>query len=340
MLRMKNWTFEEIMGHVRGGTLAPVYVLMGEEGYFIDRITELILEVAVKEEERDFNRTVLWGGEVTLGDVLNAARRYPLMGDRQVVVVREGQHLKEIEKLTAYVKKPLGSTVLVINYKYKTLDRRRTLAAAVEANGVLFESRKLAEYHLTGFITGLVKGYGLAIEPKGAQMLVDYVGNDLARLEKEVEKLRILLPAGKKTVTAEMVEANVGVSREYNNFELLRAVVARDGLKAQRIARYFGANPKGNPIQGTLPVLFNYFANLVLCHYTADRTERGLMEALGLRQLFQAKDYMTGLHQYTAGQAVRAIEYIRLTDARSKGVGNVSTADEELLKELLYRILH
>jgi DNA polymerase-3 subunit delta len=314
---------------------------MGEEPYFIDRITSLILELAIPEEEKDFNQTILYGADVNAGTVLNAARRFPMMAERQVVVVREAQHIKDMEMLTPYAKKPLASTILVINYKYKTLDRRRTFAAAVDTHGVLFEAKKVPEYHLTGFITNFLKERSISIDSKAAQMLADALGNDLGRLDKELEKLRLLLPdKASKRITPELVEQNVGISKEYNNFELLRAVIARNTFKAYTIARYFGENPKNNPIQATLPVLFNFFANLIICHYAADRSERGLMEALGFRQSFQVKDYLSGLHSFSAMQSVHAIENIRLTDARSKGVENISVPDHDLLRELLYRILH
>ncbi|MDR3129416.1 MAG: DNA polymerase III subunit delta [Tannerellaceae bacterium] len=337
---MKNHSFETITADLKDGRFAPLYVLVGEEPYFIDRITDLILEVALPEHDKDFNQTILYGADVTAGDVLNAARRFPMMAERQVVVVREAQHLKDIEMLTAYAKKPLASTILVINYKYKTLDKRRTFSAAVDTNGILFESRKITDYHLPGFITTLLKGYHTSIDAKAAQMLSDFVGNDLGRLDKELDKLRILLPPKAKHITAELVEQNVGISKEYNNFELLRAVITRNNLRAHTIARYFAANPKNNPIQATLAVLFNFFSNLIVCHYAPDQSEQGLMAALSLRQSFQVKDYLTGLYNYSAGQAVHTIEYIRLTDARSKGVDNVSTPDHQLLSELLYRILH
>jgi DNA polymerase-3 subunit delta len=336
---MKNPSFETITDEIRHKRFAPVYVLMGEEPYFIDTITNRLLEESIAEEDRDFNQTILYGADVSAGDVLNAARRYPMMAEKQLVVVREAQHIKDIETLSGYAKNPLESTILVLNYKYKVLDRRKALASAVDAKGVLFESKKISDYQLTGFITTLLKEHKTTIEAKAAQMLADYVGNDLTRLEKEVNKLRILLNE-KKNISAEMVEANVGISKEYNNFELLRAIITRNSIRAYTITKYFNVAPKNNPIQATLAVLFNYFANLVICHYTPDRTEQGLMSALALRQSFQVKDYLTGMRYYSARQSVEAIAHIRITDARSKGVGNISAGDGELLKELLYRIFH
>ncbi|MDR3137939.1 MAG: DNA polymerase III subunit delta [Tannerellaceae bacterium] len=336
---MKNLTFESIVADIKHRKFATVYILMGEEAYFIDAITTLLLEEVVKSEDKDFNQIVLYGGDVSVGDVLNAVRRYPVMAERQLVVVREAQQLKDIETLAGYVKKPLESTILVLNYKYKVLDRRKMLASAAEANGVLFESKKVPEYQLVGFIHTLLKGYGIEIEAKASQMLADHIGNDLTRLGKEVGKLRMLLKE-EKTIRAETVEAHVGISKEYNNFELLRAIIQRNNKRAYTIAKYFSHTPKNNPIQATLAVLFNYFSNLICCHYAEDRTEGGLMTALGFRQSFQVKDYVTGMRNYSAKQVVEAIDAIRVADGRSKGVDNNSVEDGELLKELIYRILH
>ena len=334
-------TYEGICQDIRSKKFAPVYVLMGDEPFFIDQITDLLLENVLDESERDFNQVMLYGADIDAVTIINAARRFPMMSKYQLIVVREAQLVRDIEVLVNYVKKPLMSTVLVLNYKYKTLDRRKSLATAADKVGVLFESKKIPDYKMPAFITSLMQQRSIGVDGKAAQMLADFLGNNLSRLSKELDKLVLLLPEnGAKRITPELVEQNVGISKEYNNFELLKAIATKDVLKANRIAQYFEKNPKNNPIQATLPVLFNYFSNLLICYYAKDRSENGLMAALGLRGAFQVKDYVLGMRNYPAMKVFNIIHDIRITDARSKGVDNSSASDAELLKELLYKILH
>lgn len=337
----KENTFEEITRDIVAKKFQPVYILMGEEPFFMDRITDLLLENVLSESEKDFNQMIMYGADTDAAMIINAARRFPMMSEYQLVVVREAQLVRDIELLTNYVKNPLKSTVLVINYKYKTLDRRKTLAAATDKAGILFESKKIPDYKMPAFIVSFMQQRSIGIDPKAAQMLSDFLGNDLSRLSKELDKLTLILPEkAPKRITPELIEQNIGISKEYNNFELIKALAIRDVLKANRIAQYFEKNPKSNPIQMTLPVIFNFFSNLLICYYTKDRSETGLMTALGLRGTFQVKDYMTGLRNYPAMKVFNLIGDIRNTDARSKGVENTSASDADLLKELLYKILH
>ena len=337
----KEYTFDEICRDIKAKHFAPIYVLMGEEPFFIDKITDLLLENVLEESEKDFNQLIFYGADTDGIQILNAARRFPMMSRYQLVVVREAQLIRDIEILSNYAKQPLESTVLVINYKYKTLDRRKTLAAAVDKNGVLFESKKVPDYKMPAFITSILQQRSLGIEPKAAQMLSDFLGNDLNRLDKELDKLAIIMPEkGLKRVTPELVEENIGISKEYNNFELVKALSVRDVLKANRIIYYFEKNPKNNPIQVTLPVLFNYFSNLLICYYTKERSEAGIMAALGLRASFQVRDYLTGMRNYSAMKVFNIIHEIRMADAHSKGLDVTAPDDGEILKELLYKILH
>lgn len=337
----KEYTFEGICRDIKDKKYAPVYILMGDEPFFMDKITDLLIENVVGEAEKDFNQTILYGADVDAAQVINAARRFPMMSDYQLIVVREAQMIRDIEQLAYYVKKPLTQTVLVVNYKYKTLDRRKMLASAAEANGILFESKKIPDYKMPAFITSLMQQRNISIDPKSIQMLSDFLGNDLVRLDKELDKLVLLLPVNApKRITPELIEQNIGISKEFNNFELLKAVSAKDVLKANRIIQYFEKNPKNNPIQVTLPILFNYFSNLLICYYSKDRSEQGLMSALGFHTSFQIKDYTAGMRNYTAMKVFNLISDIRTTDARSKGVGNPSASDGDILKELIYKILH
>lgn len=337
----KEVTYESICKEITDHQFSPVYVLMGEEPYFIDRITDLLIANVLQEEERDFNQTVFYGADTDAVSVINAARRFPMMSAYQLVVVKEAQLMRDIEQLVAYVKQPLSSTVLVIDYKYKTLDRRKSLASLVEKKGVIFESKKIPDYKMPAFITSVLQQRSLTIDPKAAQMLSDFLGNDLNRLAKELDKLAIIMAqTGLKRVTPELVEKNIGISKEYNNFELLRAIAMKDVLKANRIAQYFEKDPKNNPLQPTLAVLFNYFSNLLIGYYSKDKSESGLMVAMGLKSSFQLKDYLTGMKHYTAMRVFLSIGEIRKADARSKGVDNSSASDSDILKELLYKIMH
>jgi DNA polymerase-3 subunit delta len=337
----KEQSFEEICRDIKARKFAPIYMLMGEEPFFIDRITDLLIETVLTESERDFNQMIMYGADTDAAMIYNAARRFPMMSEYQLVVVREAQLVRDIEVLSNYVKSPLQSTILVVNYKYKTLDGRKSLAVNSDKIGILFDSKKIPDYRMPAFITSFLQERATGIDTKSAQMLADFLGNDLNRLSKELDKLAILLPPnGTKRITPELIEQNIGISKEYNNFELLKAIATKDVLKANRIIRYFEKNPKNNPIQVTLPVLFNYFSNLLICYYSNDRSENGLMNALGLRSSFQVKDYQLGLKNFTAMKVFNLISDIRTADARSKGVENTSLTDADILQELLYRILH
>ena len=338
----KEFTYEEICREIKSRTFYPVYFLMGEEPYFIDRITDLLLNTVLKEDELDFNRIILYGADTEATDVLNAARRFPMMSDYQLVVVREAQLIDKLDLLTNYVKNPLNSTILVINYKYKTLDRRKALALAIEKNGILFESKKIPDYKMADYIAQTMRQRSIETDGKAAQMLADFLGNDLDVLNKELDKLLIMLADNPvKRITPELIERNVGISKDFNNFEFQSAIVNKQVQKANRIAQYFERNPKNHPIQATLPVLFNYFSNLLICHYSLDKSDTSIMKTLGLRHPIQVKDYQTGLRNFSATKVFTIIHEIRLSDARSKGVDATSSlTDGDILKELLYKILH
>ncbi|MDR2809918.1 MAG: DNA polymerase III subunit delta [Tannerellaceae bacterium] len=341
MAKKEEHTFEKISEAIKAKKFVPVYLLIGEEPFFIDRITDLLIENVLDDSERDFNQTILYGADTDVAAIFNAARRFPMMAERQLVVVREAQLIRDIEMLANYVKNPLHSTVLVINYKYKTLDSKKALSIASDKMGVLFESKKIPDYRIPAFITSFLQSRATGIDSKSAQMLADYLGNDLSRLCKELDKLAILLPdTSPKRITPELIEQNIGISKEFNNFELLKAIATKDVLKSNRIIQYFEKNPKNNPIQVTLPVLFNYFSNLLICHYSADRSEHGLMLTLGLRFDSQVKDYMLGMKNYSAMKVFSLIRDIRTAEARSKGIENASLTDGYIMKELLYKILH
>ena len=333
-------TYEGIARDLKNRIYKPVYYLMGEESYYIDRISDYIAQTVLTEEEKEFNQTILYGSEVDVATIINTAKRYPMMSEYQVVIVKEAQNVKKIEELSYYMQKPLTSTILVICHKHGVLDRRKKLAAEVEKIGVLFESKKIKDSQLPGFISSYLKRRQVDIEPKASEMMAEFVGTDLNRMAGELEKLIITLPQGVRRITPEQIERNIGVSKDYNNFELRSALVARDILKANKIIKYFEENPKTNPIQATLSLLFGFFSNLMLAYYAPDKTEQGIANQLSLKQSWQAREYMMAMRVYSGVKCMQIIGEIRYCDARSKGVDNPSVNDGDLLRELVYKILH
>ena len=336
----KEAGFEEIKRNIQSKKFAPVYLFQGEEPYYIDQLTNLLIDNVLDDSERDFNQTIVYGMESDVGTVINSCKRFPMMSERQLVVVKEAQGLKNIDELIHYVSQPLRSTVLVINYKNGKLDGRKKLAGEIGKTGVLFESKKLYENQIPGFIITYLSDKNVKIDYKAAQLLTDYLGNNLSKLTNELEKLIISLSDQKGIITSELIEQNIGISKDYNNFELQKAIASKDILKANRIALYFEQNPKSNPLIVTLTVLFNFFSNLMICHYEKNKTDSHLMATLGFRFNMQITDYIQALRNYNAGKTLKVISLIREFDAKSKGVGNSSANDGELLKELIYKIMH
>lgn len=336
----KEITYEEIARNLKNRIYSPVYFLMGEEDYYIDRISEYILDTVLTDSEKEFNQTVMYGADVDIATVINAAKRYPMMSKYQVMVVREAQNLKNLEELGFYLQKPMESTILVFCYKHGSLDRRKKIAAEIEKVGVLFESKKLKEAQVPGFVASYLKRRKVEIEPKASEMMVEFVGADLNRMAGELEKLIITLPTGIRRITPEQIERNIGISKDYNNFELRSALIAKDVLKANKIVKYFNDNPKSNPIQLTLAILFGFFSNLMLAYYAPEKSEQGIAAQLGLRGTWQAREYLTAMRMYKGTKVMHIISAIRTCDAKTKGIGNSSFTDGELLKELIYEILH
>lgn len=331
----------EILKDVRNKNFKPVYFLMGEESYFIDLITDAIIENALTDDERDFNQTIMYGADIdNYGTVVNAAKRYPMMAPRQLVVVKEAQQVANIELLSFYLKQPLESTILVINHKHGVVKGKKLLSE-IEQVGVLYESKKLYDNQLPAFINNYVAATGRTIENKAMQMIADYIGSDLNRLTSELDKLRISMGEDKTRITPEDVERNIGVSKDFNNFELLNAIVTRNVFKANQIVNYFERNPKNNPFIVTISVLFGFFSNLMLAFFAADKSEQGLMQELKLRSTFQSRDYITAMRNYNAFKCIDIIALLRQYDARSKGIGATSnTTEGEMLRELVFKIMH
>ncbi len=333
-------TFEQIKSDIHSRKFKPVYLLMGDEPYYIDELTDSLVNTVLPEDERDFNQTILYGMETDIASVITLARSFPMMSEYQLVVVKEAQNLSKIEELEVYVRNPLQSTVLVLNYKNGTLDKRKKLYAEIDKHGITFESKKIPDYKMSAFISSYIQTKGLSIDQKSSQMLSDYLGNDLSKVTNEITKLLIALPQNSKQITAELIEENIGISKDFNNFELLKAIIEKNIFKVNQIADYFEKNPKNNPMIVTLVVLFNFFSNLMICYWAKNKTEQGIATELGLRNPYQAKDYVVALKNYNAFKCMEILALLRTYDAKGKGVDNPSTPDGELLKELLYKITH
>jgi DNA polymerase-3 subunit delta len=337
----KETTYEEIVRDIVAKKYSPVYSLMGEEPYFIDKIDELLEANVLSESERSFNQMIFYGKDAKVEDIIASARRYPMMSKYQLVVVKEAQDLNKIDLLSHYIKKPMDSTVLVICYKYKKFEGKKSFIAEAKKTGVVFDSKKIYDNKMPAFIVSFLKSESLEIEGKSAQMLADFLGNDITRLAQETNKLKIVLnEATSKRVTPEIIEKNIGISKDFNSFELVNAIATRDILRANRIVDYFGKNQKANPISKVLPVLFNYFSNLMICIYSKDRSEQGIMRTLNIQWAFKVAEYVSGLRNYKPMRVFDILHEIRLADATSKGFENNSIPIEDIYKELIYKILH
>jgi len=342
MAEAKNVSFDGIMGDLKERKFLPVYYLMGDEPYYIDQISDYIAEHVLQPEERDFNQTILFGSDVNASQIADAARRYPMMSEYQVVIVKEAQNIKNTEALEKYFKAPMASTILVMCHKNGTIDgRKREYVKAIQAAGVLFESKKLRDRDLPPFIEAYLKRKNVSIDPKSTQIIADSIGSDLSRLTSELDKVCLSLPENDKKVTPQVVEEQIGVSKDFNSFELRDAIVNRNVFKANQIVKYFDDNPKAGSIYSFLPMLFNYFQNLMIAYYAPNnKSQERVAEWLELRNPWAAKDYMTGMRNYSGLKVMQIIGKIREIDAKSKGLDNPNTPPGELMKELIFYILH
>lgn len=337
---MAKYTYESIMSELKKGVYHPVYYLMGEEAYFIDRITDYIAHNVLNEVEQEFNLTMYYGLDTDIDTIISIARRYPMMAEHQVVIVKEAQALKDIDALINYIRMPQPSTILLFAHKNGSLDKRKKVASEIERSGVLFESKKMRDEQLPGFIKGYMREKGLSGDDKVLRMLAESVGADLNRMTGEIDKLMIALPEGSKFIIPDLVEEYIGISKEYNNFELLNAIVHKDIYKANRIINYFAKNTKKNPIQMTLALLFGFFSNVMMTYYAPDKTERGVAAFLGLRNTWGVGDYISASRNYRAMHVMEILHLIRLADAQSKGAEGTAVPDGEIMRELLFKIMH
>jgi len=329
---------KQIVTDIKNGNVKPVYFLMGEESYYIDRISEYIEKTVLTEEERGFNQMVLYGKDVTVEDIVGNAKRYPMMADKQVVIVKEAQHLsRTIDKLSSYVDNPQTSTVLVICYKYNKLDKRKKLYKSVSKKGVLFESKKLYENQVADWIKKTLGGKGYKITPKASILLVEFLGTDLSKIHNELEKLKLVISKDTEITPAEIQE-HIGISKDYNNFELKKAIGERNILKATRIVTYFSQNPKDNPFVVTITLLNTFFSQLLKYHGLNDHSPRSVASALGVNPYFVG-EFQIAAKNYPMKKVSQVISNLRDLDLKGKGVGSSNISQSDLLKELLVKVI-
>lgn len=329
----------KIVNDIKNGNIKPIYFLMGEESYYIDKLSDYIESKVLTEEEKGFNQTVLYGRDVSIEDIISTAKRYPMMAERQVVIVKEAQDLiRTIDKLESYAENPMATTVLVFCYKYKTLDKRKKLTKLLAKNGVVFESKKLYENQVGDWIKRVLAGKKYAIEPKASAMLVEFLGTDLSKINNELEKLQIILPVG-STITPKHIEENIGFSKDFNVFELRKALGERNQLKAYTIAENFAQNPKDNPMVVTTSLVFGFFIQLLKYHGLKDKNPKNVAAVLGVNPFF-LKEYDVALKNYPMKKVSQIVGALRDIDVKSKGVGANALSQSDLLREMLYKIFN
>jgi DNA polymerase-3 subunit delta len=332
-------TFDQVMSDLRRKTYKPIYFLMGEEAYYIDQISDYIQTSVLDESQREFDLTVVYGKDTDLVTIINAAKRYPMMSPYQVVIVKEAQSIKDWESMQYYLNKPLQSTILVFAYKYGSPDKRKKWVQDISKIGVVFESEKLRDYEMGAWINTYSRSKNVTVDVKAIQMLTEFLGTDLSKVANEMDKLLLTKPANTSVITPEQVEKNIGISKDFNVFELQDALIERNILKANRIIRYFADNKKNNPLVMVLPQLFSLFSNLMIFHYLKDRSQMAVASELKINPFF-VKKYEKKEKNYGAWKTMNIISWIRETDARSKGVDSNGVEDGELMKELIFKILH
>ena len=332
-------TYEEIISDLKNRIFKPVYFLAGEEPYYIDLITEYIQEKVLPEDEKAFNQIIFYGDDTNIAAVIDTARRFPMMSSHQVLIIKEAQSLKKIDDLVVYLEKPLLSTILVFSYKYKTIDKRTKLYKTLESHGVYFESARIRDYLIPAWIERYLMVKGIKTDPSASAMLTEYLGTDLHKIVNELDKLIITLPVGKPVITTSLIEKNIGISKDYNNFELQKAIGEKNILKANMIVHYFANNPKDNPITLSIASLFGFFSKLLTFHYLTDKSRNNVAAALKVNPFF-VKEYENSATKYNVSKTVQIISLLRTYDMKSKGFGDPGTEPGDLLKELVFRILH
>lgn len=331
-------TFDQVTQNLKNQIYHPVYLLHGDEAYYIDFLSDYIEEHVLTETEKEFNQTVVYGRDVDAATIVSYAKRFPMMANNQVLIIKEAQEVKDLEALTSYVQAPLSSTLLVVCHKYGKVDKRKSLAKAVDKNGVLFESPRMYDNKIPGWIEAYVKQRKYSITAKACFMLTEFLGTDLAKITNEIQKLIINIPPGTE-INEDLVEKYIGISKDFNVFELQKALGTKNVFKANQIITYFGSNPRENPLVKVIPILYSFFSKVLLYQHLHDKSRNSAASALAVHPFF-LQDYEATARNYSPSKVKSIIGILRVYDLKSKGVDNVSATDGELMKELMYRILH
>lgn len=328
---------EKIISEWKKAVFKPIYWIEGEENYYIDKIIDHAEHNILNETEAGFNLTVFYGKDSNWADVINACRRYPMFAEKQVVILKEAQQMRDIEKLEAYIENPLQSTVFVVAYKEKKVDGRTKFAKLLKEKGTVLTTKKMYENELPGWTQELIESKGLSISRKGVMLLVDHIGNDLNRINNEIDKMKMNLGA-RKNITEDDIEEFIGVSKEFNVFELQSALMSKDLVKAVRIIQYFEANPKAGPVQYVLPSLYTTFSKIFMVYGINSRDEKTVAAAIGVHSFF-AKDYIKAANVYTYPQVEQALLLLHEYNLKSVGVNSVAVEDASLLKEMIFKMI-
>ncbi len=331
-------TFDNVLSNLKNQIYHPVYLLHGEESYYIDQISDYIEQHVLNDLEKEFNQTIVYGKDTNVQTLISYARRFPMMANYQVLIVKEAQDMDKIEDLLSYVEHPQPSTILVICYKYNKLDKRKLFYKAVEKAGVALESAKLYDNKIPDWISEYLRERNYSITPKAAIMLTEFLGADLSKIVNEIMKLMINLPSGAK-ITEDDVDQNIGISKDFNVFELQKAIARKDVYKSNQIIHHFGANPRENPLVKVIPILSGYFIKLFSYHFLPDKSKNSVASALAINPYFVA-EYEQAARNFPVGKLVNVIACLREYDLKAKGVDNASATDGELMKELIFKILH
>lgn len=315
-----------------------VYFLHGEEGYFIDEITKALVDNVLEDHERDFNQVVMYGKDSEVLAVISEAKGYPMMAEKKLVIIREAQDLKDFDELESYFENPSDRTVFVINYKHKTYDTRKKIAKVIAKNGLIFKSEKVKDYQVAEWISSYVKSVGYGITSKASILLSEFLGNDLSRITNELEKLFLLLEKG-TDINDIHIEENIGISKDYNPFELTNAISVRDVPKAFKIANYFEHNPKAGDMMVVIPSTFNFFSKLMRIHFLPNKSQQSVASELKIHP-FVATQYINATKVYNPKKIAANIAILHEYDLKAKGIGNSSFSQGELMREMIYRLLH
>jgi DNA polymerase III subunit delta len=331
-------SFDHIISNLKNRIYHPVYLLFGEESFFIDEISDYIEKNVLNEQEKEFNQSVVYGKDAKVPAIISMAKRYPMMANYQVLIVKEAQELDDVEDFLPYVENPLTSTLLVLCYKYGKVDKRKAFYKTVDKTGIAFESPRIYDNKIPDWIESYVGKIGYTITQKANYMLLEFLGNDLSKIVNEIGKLTINIPRGSQ-ITEDYIERNIGISKDFNVFELQKALGKKDVYKANQIIRYFAANPRENPLVKVLPILFSFFSKILLLHYIEDKSRNGAASALSVNPFF-VQDYQAAARNYPPAKVMQVISLLREYDLKAKGVDNISASDGDLMLELVFRILH